>query len=251
MSNYYLILAGFFLPLFPATMVFNALFSRIDNRWLRYLLLLIWPQVGLIILLQAEVPIPGWVAVWGLITALLYAFRLLTIRELGLWTCFIATSAWALLWLILQNSSDPSIYLYTLGFSVPLMLLVSLSAELTKRFGAAYVGLYGGLATTQPRFAGILVMVILAVIATPLFPPFFAVLHTIIITVPTSLPMAVLVGVVWLLWTWAGARVLHGLIVGPAKQIDVPDISSGHAWRYSGMLVGLVVVGLSLIGGVP
>jgi len=251
MSEFYLILAGLFLPLFPLSMVFNAIFSRIDNRWLRYLLLLTWPQVGLIILFQQEIIIPGWIAIWGLLTAVLYGFRLLTIRELGLWTSFIATSAWALLWIVLQNSNDPSIYLYALGFSVPLMLLVSLSAELTKRFGAAYVGLYSGLAQTQPRFSGILVMVILAVIATPVFPAFFAVLHTIVITVPTSLPMAIAAGIVWLLWTWAGARVLHGLIVGPAKQVDIPDLSSGHTWGYSGMLVGLVVVSLSLIGGLP
>jgi len=251
MSEFYLILAGLFLPLFPFSMAFNAIFSRIDNIWVRYLVLLVWPQIGLIILIQQEIVIPDWIAIWGLLTALLYAFRLLTIRELGLWTSFIATSAWALLWIILQSSKEPSIYLYALGFSVPLMLLVSLSAELTKRFGAAYVGLYGGLAITQPRFTGILVMVILAVIATPVFPAFFTVLHAIILTVPTSLSMAIMAGIVWLLWTWAGARVLNGLIVGPAEQVEIPDLSAGHAWGYSSMLVGLVVVSLSLIGGLP
>ena len=251
MSDFYLILVGLFLPLFPLSMVFNAVFSKIKSHIIRYVLLLVWPQIGLVTLFSLGVDVPGWVAVWGLLTALLYAFRLLTIRELGLWASFIATSAWALLWIILLNSDDSSIYLYALAFSVPLMLFVSLGEELTKRFGAAYVGIYSGLAQTQPRFSGVLVMVVLAVVATPIFPAFFAVLHSIVIVVPTSLTMAILAGIVWTLWTWAGARVLHGLIVGPATQNDIPDLTSGSAWRYSGMLVGIAVVGLILIGGLP
>ena len=41
------IVAGLFLPLFPLGMVFNVLFQRIRNAWLRALLLLAWPLAGL------------------------------------------------------------------------------------------------------------------------------------------------------------------------------------------------------------
>lgn len=246
-----LIIAGLFLPLFPLSMVFNSVFSRVTNNKFRNVALLLWPQIGLFIIYQSNMSIPDWVAVWGLLTALLYGFRLLTIRELGLWTSFIATSAWALLWVTLSNSGGSSLYLYALGISIPLVLLTLLSAELTKRFGAAYVGLYGGLALTQPRFSGVLVMVILAVIATPVFPAFFVVLHTIIAVAPSSILIAAIAGIVWLFWTWAGVRVLQGLIVGPAKQVDIPDLCSSRAWGYSGALVGLVIVSLFLVGGLP
>ena len=69
-------------------------------------------------------------------------------------------------------------HLYALGFSAPLVLLALLSAGLEKRFGAAYTDLYGGLAQSIPRFSGVLVVVILAAIATPLFPGFFILLNT-------------------------------------------------------------------------
>lgn len=252
MADLFLIIAGLFLPLFPLSMVFNTVFSRVSNCKQRSMLLILWPQLGLLIISLVDISIPSWLATWGLLTAALYAIRLLTIRELGLWISFLATSSWALLWLTLLNSSNDSpIYLYALGISLPLTLFVWLSDELTQRFGAAYVGLYRGLAQTQPRFSGVLVMVVLAVVATPLFPGFFTMTQTIIMAAPMSLFSATLAGLVWLLWSWAGARVLQGLIVGPATQIDIPDMSSAHAWKYSGALIGLVAISLLLIGELP
>lgn len=247
-----LIIAGMFLPLFPLSMVFNSIFARVNNPFLRNVLLILWPQFGISILWFFEAEIPDWIVSWGLLTALLYALRLLAIREIGLWTSFFATSAWALLWITLQSGDANSlVYLYALGFSLPLILLILLSEELRRRFGAAYIGLYGGLAITQPRFSGVLVMVVLGVIATPVFPSFFTMLQTIITAAPVSLSVAISAGIVWLLWSWAGARMLHGLIVGPATQVEIPDLSSLHAWKYSGALIGLVVFSSIIIGEMP
>ena len=122
-----------------------------------------------------------------------------------------------------------------------------LGAELERRFGAAYLGLYNGLAHSIPRFSGILVLVVLAIIATPLFPTFFAMLSLIIKTMPGAPLLATGVGIVWLLWSWAGARLLQGLIVGPQHNA-VADLSLANMWLYIVVLAGLVIAGVYCLG---
>jgi hypothetical protein len=53
---------------------------------------------------------------------------------------------------------------------------------------------------------------------------------------------------IWLLWSWAGARLLQGLVVGPANAQDSPDLSLAATWLYALVLVALVVGGVYLIG---
>jgi NADH:ubiquinone oxidoreductase subunit 4 (subunit M) len=244
------IIAGLFLPLFPLSMPFNLLYARLRNPLLRGLLLLAWPQIGLLIASAVAKPIPGWIIAWALLTSLLYALRALALRELGLWTSFVGTSAWALLWIL--HDYDTGMQLlsyYALGISIPLALMAFLGAGLERRFGAAYLGLYGGLAESIPRFAAILVFVVLAIIATPLFPGFFAMLSIIIKSAPVMPLVAIGVSIVWMLWSWAGAKLIQGLIVGsqPSRAID---LSQGTLWIYSLTLVGLVVAGLYWSGAV-
>jgi len=238
------LLAGLFLPLFPLSMLFNVLYARLRNPFMRSLLLLLWPQIGLAVIAASGVTMPDWMVSWGLATSLLYALRALALRELGLWTSFVGTSAWALLWVLLGNGGTLlQLRLYGFGISVPLLLLMLLSAGLVKRFGAAYIGLYGGLAQSIPRFAGILVVVVLAIIATPLFPTFFAMLSMILKTIPAAPLVAAGVAAVWLLWSWAGARLLQGLIVGPVRAA-VPDLSQAALWLYIIALGGLIIAGV-------
>jgi len=242
------LLAGIFLPLFPLSMLFNLVSARIQQPLARGLLLLVWPQIGLIILFTSGVQLPVWLLYWSLFTSLLYALRLLALRELGLWTSFVGTSAWALLWILFDNgTSTIQLQLFALGISVPLILMTLLGAGLERRFGAAYLGLYGGLAQSIPRFTGVLVVVVLAIVATPLFPTFFAMLSLIIKTIPVAPMLAVGVGVVWLMWSWAGARLLHGLIVGPQNNVVV-DLSQKNMWIYIAMLAGLVIMGVYCLG---
>ena len=140
-------LAGLFLPLFPLSMPFNVLYTRLRNPLLRSLILLFWPQIGLVIISAFDVAVPEWIPAWGLATSLLYALRALALREVGLWTSFVGTSAWALLWILLGNGITLlQLQLYGLAVSVPLVMMTLLSAGLERRFGAAYLGLYGGLA---------------------------------------------------------------------------------------------------------
>ncbi len=237
---------GLFLPLFPLGMLFNAAFARVTHPLLRSALLLVWPQIGLLALSSLAAEPPSWVVIWALATSALYAFRLLAMREMGRWTGYLATSAWALLWLPASAGLQlPQLWSFAAAFSIPLALLTLLTRALEERFGAAYTGLYGGLAQSTPRFAGVLVVSVLAATATPLFPAFFAMLHTLVASQP--LPALVLTSV-WLLWSWGAARLLQGLIVGTAEPSPHQDLSVEVAWGYAIGLVALVFSGLLLTG---
>lgn len=242
-----LIPVAVFLPLFPFSMAFNALFERFPHPLWRSAMLLGWPLIGIYLLPEEVQSLPGWITIWASATAILYGFRLIAIRDMGLWIGFLATSAWCLLWISIHAGMGGNrLYLSALGFSVPLVMLVIMAAHIETRFGAAYTGLYGGLAVTTPRLSGVLVFATLAAIATPVFPAFFIMLHNLVGSAP-GIVVAILV--VWLLWTWAGARLIQGLIVGPEAGEQVRDISRGLTWLYALLMVMLVLPGFYLIGG--
>lgn len=249
LNSVYWIAAGIFLPLFPFSMAFNGVYARLKHPVLRTLLLLAWPQIGLaVIVFSPDFTVPTWVLAWAVFTSLLYALRALVLRELGLWTSFVATSSWSLLWILHGSGADSiRLQLIAFGISVPFVLLATLGAGLERRFGAAYLGLYGGLAQSIPRFTGILVAVVLAIVATPLFPAFFAMLSMMISTTPVAPLIAVGTGFVWLLWSWAGARLLEGLIVGPQGSL-VADLSQLNMWLYIGVLTGLIAMSVYWLG---
>lgn len=244
-----LIIAMLFLPLFPLGMVFNALFQRVRNVWLRVVLLLTWPLPGVWILYSATPVIPDWFVYWALFSAVLYGFRAVVVKDVGVWLGFLATSSWALSWIALKfGVKFDELVLHALAFSLPLSLLAILVAELESRYQSAYAGIVSGLAQVQPRLSGMFVMAMLAVIGSPLFPAFFTMLDT-IIHVATALP-AVAVGVVtvWLLWSWSGIRLLQELLVGPAIPVPDKDISYGVTMTYGSSLVMLVVGGIYISG---
>jgi NADH:ubiquinone oxidoreductase subunit 4 (subunit M) len=250
MSYLAMLLAGIFLPLFPFSMLFNLLYARVRHPLLRGILLLAWPQIGVLIVFTFGLSVPVSLLVWALLTSLLYALRALALRELGLWTSFVGTSAWALLWILMANGDSlMQLRLYSLGISVPLLLMALLSTGLERRFGAAYLGLYGGLAQSIPRFTGVLVVVVLAIVATPVFPTFFAMLAMIIKTTALTPLIALGVGLVWLLWSWAGAKLLQGLISGP-QQSGVADLSLANMWLSILVLAALVFTGVYWLGAV-
>ena len=244
------LLAACFLPLFPLSVAFNALFRWLRHPVLRTVLLLVWPQIGVTVLASLVMPVSPWIAILALATSIFYGLRALALRELGMWTGFLATSSWALLWIsAYHGAAVPELRLHALGFSVPLVLLALLTAALERRFGAAYSGLYGGLAQRVPRLSGVLVFVVLAVIATPVFPAFFTMLAVIVASVPVAPMVALGIAGSWLIWSWAGARLLQGAIVGAGAEGDVRDLSLGVTWAYALALVLLVGAGLWWTGG--
>lgn len=246
-----LLIGGLFLPLFPLSAGLNLLLARVDDPRLRALLLLVWPQLGIGLLALGPAEIPGWIMVWAVASSVLYAFRALAVRDLGVWAGYLASSGWALLWLLAgAGAALGELSLAAAGFSLPLMLLVLLSAGLVERFGAAYTGLYGGLALLLPRFSLALVLVVLAIMATPFFPSFFAMLGILTGLVSQAPWVAAGAGLSWLLWSWAGARLLQGLIVGTPDGASAADLSGREGAMLLAGLMILLVLALISMGGV-
>lgn len=52
-------------------------------------------------------------------------------------------------------------------------------------------------------------------------------------------------GATWLTWSWAGARLLQGVLVGPGREEKVRDLGLGGTWAYALVLVLLVMCGLA------
>ncbi len=240
------LLAGLFLPLFPLSMIFNQGFARISSPWPRVLLLLVWPQLGVFLVAEMGRPLADWLIAWALLSALLYAFRALALREAGQWIGFLATSAWALLWL---GGAEPRMmHLQALGFSVPLALMALLTAVVENRLGAAHTALGGGLAVSAPRLAALFAVAILAAAATPLFPGVFVMIAAVTGPVAASPLVAVGLLLVWLLWTWSGARLLQGLLVGPERQEHITDLGLFFTSVFSVAYLALALAGILFAG---
>jgi len=239
------VLIAIFLPVFPLSMVFNALFVRTTQPILRGLLLLVWPLIGVALYQWLEPRLPQWLVPAALATAVFYAFRLLAMREVGIWTGFIATSIWACLWLPLVHG-DKDAVLYVFWFGVPLAILAFLVSGLNRRYGAAYTELYGGLARTVPRLSGIFVVTILAVTATPVFPGFFGILNILKASAPAT---ALVLLSLWLIWSWAGMRLIQGLIVGDPSEDVIEDTPLTLTWGFGVLMTVMIAAGFALTGG--
>jgi len=248
MFTVYLAIAAVFLPLFPMSMIFNNLYARFSTPLPRILFVLCWPQIGLVILSLSTSEIPSWIVPWAILTSILYAWRMLTLRDIGLWIGFMATSGWSLIWLMLDDRiAYNELHVFIIGICLPLVILTMLGAGLSKRYGAAYLGLYGGIADAMPRFTGIFVVSVLAVIATPLFPAFSLMLYLMLHFLPASPWIAFGIAMIWMLWSWAGARLLSGLIVGESNR-SVADISRAVQSSAIVVLIGLVAMALFSLG---
>ena len=237
------LLAGLFLPLFPLSMVFNALLVGLPSRWLRALLILVWPQWGVLWVRSLEGVTPDWIPVLAVFTAALYALRLPAMRDVIRWLGLLATSLWALLWLAVEHPrlGAEHLHLYTLWFSLPLVGVALITGSLESRFGAAYAGLNMALASSLPRLSGVWVLPILAATATPLFPGFFVMINLLAAATPAK---AIAVMVIWLLWSWAAARLIQGMIVGTRAPDVVTDLRRDTTWIYAMAMTGLVSAGL-------
>lgn len=241
------LLAALFLPLFPLSIVLNAALTRLRAPAARAALLLAWPQFGAA-LLAAQPTVPDMFAAWALLSAAFYALRLLTVRDLGLWAGFVACSALALTWqLAAAGAAAAELHLFAFWFSLPAALLALLAGPIARRLGAAYAGLHRDLAAQLPRLSLVLVVLILAAIATPPFPGFFAMLD---LLAGLGAPAALGVLAVWLLWGWAATALLQGFVAGSgARTVAGGDLTRGGALAYAAALSAFAAAGLQLTGG--
>lgn len=244
-----IIVLALFLPLFPMSMVFNFVFDRVDNYFARLVLLAGWPLFGIYLASTLAPDLPAGLAWWAVATSALYALRVLSLREVNQWTAFIAVSFWSLLWIAIQSETpDDLLYTFAIGINLPLLMLLILSHRLSKRFGAAYTGIYGGLGRTIPRFSGVFVIAILGIIATPLFPSFFVMLDLIIATAKNQFLISLSLLLIWLVWSWAGARLIQGLIVGAKNEYRIRDLSTLATSLYGLTLFIMLAVGVYIAG---
>ncbi|WP_026280431.1 MULTISPECIES: hypothetical protein [unclassified Thioalkalivibrio] len=247
MSVFLLILAAFFLPLFPATMLFTRLAVSTQPLPVRLALVVFWPQIGVVLILWGELEPGPILATWAVMSALFYAFRMLTVREVGRWNAMLAVSAWPLVWLYaLQTPAPVDLVAVTLALTTAPVLMLVVHEALVGRLGAAYTGLHGGLARDLPRLSGIIVVATLAAMALPLFPGFFALL-TLLGSAPVGFAIGILL--IWLLWSWAGARLLQGTVFGPRSGPVAADLTAPRAWGFAGLVVALTGAGLIWTGG--
>ena len=248
MSGLLIILAAFFLPLFPASLVFNRLAAGITNPILRLALFIVWPQIGVALIVWGDLaPVGTVIVTWAGLSAIFYAFRLLTVREVGRWSTMLASSAWPLVWLFVAQGADRlDLVAFTLALTAAPVLMLLVRDALATRLEAAYTGLHGGLARDLPRLSGVIVVTTLAAMALPVFPGFFALLELLSLA---SLPVALAVLLTWLLWSWAGARLLQGTVFGPRSGPVADDLARGQAWIFAALLVLVVIAGLIWTGG--
>ncbi|MFN3544844.1 MAG: hypothetical protein ACK4UX_08335 [Thiobacillus sp.] len=236
--NAHLILAACLLPLFPFSMLFNAVFARIRQPLARAVLLLAWPQAGLWVVQQAGGS-PDWIAPWALATALLYAVRALSLRDAGQWIGFLATALGALVWV----RPDTAI---VWAFFVPLALLALITGAVVTRYGAAYAGYPDALALRSPRLAGVFAVAVLVATGTPPFAGFFAWIALALAATPA---MAMSLLAVWLVWSWAAIRLIQGLVVGEAAAHALPgDLGRVQTWMFALTYAGVLLGGLWLAG---
>jgi NADH:ubiquinone oxidoreductase subunit 4 (subunit M) len=243
-----LLLAALFLPLFPLSMVFMLLLRRLSNVWIAATLILLWPQLGVLLAGQASTTLPAWVSLWALGTALLYAFRSLALRDARLWMGYMSVSVGALLWLVKAAAIDMPLDIVAFGFSAPLALMMLMSGEYERRFDTVYAGTQGGVAINQPRLAASMVVIMLAVTATPVFPGFFALLSTALAQMTVSPLQAGGLLIVWLIWSWSGMRLLVGLVMGQGDHSDSGkrDLTPGVTLIYAVLLIALALLGLNM-----
>lgn len=243
----YVWVAALFLPLFPFSMLLNLILFRLRWPVARFVLLLGWPQIGVAVLMFTDPEIHALVVPWAVASSALYALRLLTVRDLGQWAGFLAASVLPLTWVLAQSGAPTeSLHLFAFWFSLPAALLALLTQPLIDRFGAAYAGLPGGLSAMLPRLSAVLVVTLLAAVATPPFPGFFAMLD-LLKRMSASSGVAILV--IWLVWGWGATRLLQGFVVGAAQPAVIADVGRPSTWAYTSVLCALVIAGLYLTGG--
>jgi hypothetical protein len=244
-----LLLALILLPLFPLSLLANAVLQALPV-WLRVPALLALPAAGALLLSQATVP-PAPLAtalqVLAAFTALLYAWRLLAVREVFVWARLQATSAWPLVWLAwLHGLRGEALLLVALAVTISAAVLIIFGCSLSRRLGGAYLGLRGRIGPAYPRLTGALVVTMLAVLAAPPFPGFFAML-AVLQQVPAG-PAAVVLAV-WLLWSWAAAVLWQHALFGDEwpRAVGTVDLSRSAAAPWLMLAAAAAVLGS--IGG--
>jgi NADH:ubiquinone oxidoreductase subunit 4 (subunit M) len=221
-----LVVAACLIPVFPFSLVFNLAVSRVPTYWGQAAAVVALPAVGTCVLVvephkaMSLADNRAWVAL-VVLTAILYGFRAISVRDAAVWARLMATSGLALDWLLVSNPGWSYLLATTLAWTLPAALLMVLAGLLARRTGGAYLGLQGGLASALPRISGLLTLSALALAATPIFPGFFALLGIFsLLSMVRVVPLMLLL----LVWGWSLGNFLQNLLFGKYSGDRVPDI---------------------------
>jgi len=243
-----LFLAAILLPVFPLSWVFNRLVGSAPGPWGQTLAILILPQFGILLLYHSGplvlMPLAlqrAWL-ILVFFTSVLYAFRAISVREIGIWTRLMASSGLTLDWLLVASGSGVhAAQIFALAWSFPGALLMLWAGQISARMGGAYLGLQGGLATVLPRLSALITLSALALVATPVFPSFFALLWVFHLLDPGwTWPLLLLL----LLWGWAAGRFLQDLLFGIYRGEALIDLPIGTTWLGASALFLFALSGL-------
>ncbi len=230
-------------PLFPASLLFNALVERARWPMLRALVTCAWPLAGVLVMpaggpaaLDAALPVglpADFVPALALFTAIFYAWRSLTVCDLSRWAAMMGTSGFALLWLPwLAGALRADLAAAAFALGSAFAVLHAVAGGLVRRLGSDYLG-QGGVGGAHPRQAALLAVSVLAALCAPPFPGFFSMLF-----VMARAPWwaAVATGAVWWLWAWSGALVWQrAFFKAPAPGAPGRDLGAGTCLLAGGL----------------
>lgn len=240
------LIAASLLPVFPFSLIFNRLISWSPTYWLQAAAVIALPQIGI----RLMDTVPGsqlrflhggaWLAL-VMLTAVFYGFRALSVREVATWARLMATSGLSLAWVLrAPSTATRGMSVSALAWSVPAAMLMVFAGLLASRTGGTYLGLRGGLASVLPRLSGLLALSVLAVVSTPVFPSFFALIHVFsAVSFPWIWPLLL----VLLIWGWSAGNFLQELLFGGYRGETIHDLSAFGAWA------GAVVLGVFALSG--
>ncbi len=247
------VLATLFVPLFPGSWVFNRLVAGLPAGLAQGLAVLVLPQLGLEVLhLTPQAPLElaawrPWGMGWAAVSALLYAVRALSARDVGIWSRLMLSSGLGLVWFVWWTGAPTEVLrIFALSWSVPAAVALFLAGALVDRMGGACVGLQGGLVEVMPRATTGLVLAGLALTATPMFPAFFSLWRGLVAVAPAWAMM-------WLplifLWGWAAGRLFQDLLFGDYRGESVTDVGVATIAAIGLLLAGSLALGLGASGG--
>jgi len=236
-------------PVFPASIIFNALIEQLRFAPLRAIVTIAWPLAGVLLLPDgglaetlAALPVTVTAAAMqaaALFTAFFYAWRSLTVNDLSRWARLIGTSALALLWLPWSagaGHADLAAGAIALGSACAVLHLVALA--LARRFGSDYLG-QGRVGPAHPLLAAMVAVSVLAALCAPPFPGFFSMIF-ILARVPWWAQAGA--AMVWWLWSWSGARVWQRAFYGaPVARTQGRDLGAGTC-AVAGVLASIVTL---------
>lgn len=246
MDLLFLIPALFLLPIFPFTLVSLKFIDRKPFSKMAPLLFAAY-AVGTLLLLFSEMGRgSGWLELWASLSALFYAFRLLSVRNLHRFMLYYYAllSAWAWLWHAAARGMELFLFIHWPIWGALLLLCVALY----RRYPVIHRQSINALGSHMPAFSVLFILVLLI----PSFTPIFLGIELFVKSPDALSVMIVLIELLaMLLMAWSLIRLFEWLIYGEsAKRRRYSQLTLAEALPPAFLLgLSLAVVAFYLVAG--